>query len=112
MLADGESWSAIETVLGCSPAYIQRWKQRFEEHRLAGLFARHRGRRVDKRTPKLEAKILECTRRPPTDGSTHWSSRKLAAALGVNHMMVARVWKRGSDTTPFTEPPFEENLRS
>jgi transposase len=42
----------------------------------------------------LEAKILDWTRRPPSDGSTHWSSRKLAKALGVNHMMVARVWKR------------------
>jgi transposase len=94
MLAEGESWSAIERALGCSPTYIQRWKQRFEEHRLAGLFARHRGRRVEKRTPRLEAKILEWTRRPPSDGSTHWSSRKLASALRVNHMMVARVWKR------------------
>jgi len=94
MLADGESWSGIETALGCSSAYIQRWKARFEQQRLAGLFAQHRGRRVEKRTPKLEAKILEWTRRPPTDGSTHWSSRKLAKALGVNHMMVARVWKR------------------
>ena len=25
---------------------------------------------------------------------THWSSRKLAQALGINHMMVARVWRR------------------
>src|SRR6266404_5502968 len=94
MLADGESWSAIEEVLGCSSAYILRWKERFEEHRLAGMFARHRGRRVEKRTPKVEAKILEWTRRPPTDGSTHWSTRKLAKHLGVHHMMVARVWKR------------------
>lgn len=94
MLADGESWSAIVEELGCSSAYVLRWKQRFEEQRLAGMFARHRGRRVEKRTPKVEAKILEWTRRPPVDGSTHWSSRKLARALGVNHMMVARVWKR------------------
>jgi transposase len=94
MLAAAKPWSEIASVLGCSPAYIARWKQRFEQDRLAGLFARHRGRRVEKRTPKLEAKILHWTRRPPTDGSTHWSSRKLAKALGVNHMMVARVWKR------------------
>jgi transposase len=94
MLADGESWSGIAAALGCSSAYIQRWKARFEQQRLAGLFAQHRGRRVEKRTPKLEARILAWTRRPPTDGSTHWSSRKLATALGVNHMMVARVWKR------------------
>src|SRR5215831_7684377 len=94
MLADGESWLAIETALGCSSAYIQRWKKRFDDDRLAGLFARHRGRRLEKHTARLEAKILEWTRRRPTDGSTHWSSRKLGAALGVNHMMVARVWKR------------------
>jgi len=91
MLANGESWSEIETALGCSSAYIQRWKERFEQQRLAGLFAQHRGRCVEKRTPKLEARILAWTRRPPSDGSTHWSSRKLAKALGVNHMMVARV---------------------
>jgi transposase len=94
MLAAGESWSSIGTALGCNSGYIDRWKKRFDEQRLAGLFGRHRGRRVEKRTPKLEAKILEWTRRPPTDGSTHWSSRRLAKALGVNHMMVARVWKR------------------
>src|SRR5262245_49517516 len=82
MLAAGKPWSEIAAVLGCSPAYIARWKQRFEQDRLAGLFARHRGRRVEKRTPKLEAKILDWTRRAPTDGSTHWSSRKLAKALG------------------------------
>jgi transposase len=28
------------------------------------------------------------------DGSTHWSSRKLAERLGISHMMVARVWRR------------------
>jgi hypothetical protein len=49
---------------------------------------------VEKRTPALEAKILEWTRRPAADGSTHWSSRKLARHLGVSHMMVARVWRR------------------
>jgi transposase len=94
MLAEGEPWVSIQEVLGCSSAYIDRWSKRFRQQRLAGLFARHRGRRVEKRTPKLEAKILDWTRRPPNDGSTHWSSRRLAKALGVNHMMVARVWKR------------------
>jgi len=94
MLADGEAWAVIQDTLGCSSAYVARWKKRFEQERLAGLFARHRGRKVARRTPSLEAEILDWTRRPPTDGSTHWSSRKLAKALGVNHMMVARVWKR------------------
>jgi hypothetical protein len=96
MLAAGESWASIGETLGCSPDYIQRWKKRFERDRLAGLFTRHRGRAVETRTPKLEAKILDWTRRPPPDGSTHWSCRKLADHLGTSHMMVARVWSHGT----------------
>src|SRR6202165_2110363 len=94
MLSEGQSWSAIQQALGCSSAYIARWQARFAYQRLAGLFARHQGRPVSKRTPRLEARILAWTRRPPDDGSTHWSSRKLARTLGINHMMVARVWRR------------------
>src|SRR5277367_5040542 len=94
LLAEDKSYSAIRHVLGCNPNYISRWKGRFEAERLAGLYSHHPGRAVEKRTPALEAKILEWTRRPPPDGSTHWSSRKLARHLGISHMMVARVWQR------------------
>jgi transposase len=45
-------------------------------------------------TPQLEARILDITRRPPPDGATHWSTRKLGERLGVSHMMVARVWRK------------------
>ena len=59
------------------------------------MYARHKGRKVEKRTPRLEAKILNWTlNRKPRDGSTHWSTRKLAKELGTTHMMVARVWAR------------------
>jgi transposase len=44
-------------------------------------------------TPKLRARILSTTRKKPKDGSTHWSCRKLAAALGVSKDAVHRVWK-------------------
>jgi len=94
LLAEDKSYSAIRHVLGCNPNYISRWKGRFETERLAGLYSHYRGRAVEKRTPALEAKILEWTRRPPPDGSTHWSSRKLARQLGISQMMVARVWQR------------------
>jgi transposase len=94
LLAQGKSYLAIRQVLGCNPNYISRWKGRFEAERLAGLYSHHSGRAVEKRTPTLEAKILEWTRRPAADSSTHWSSRKLARHLGVSHMMVARVWRR------------------
>src|SRR5437867_5751952 len=94
MLADGQSFSTIRKTLGCNRSYISSWKRRFLEHGLAGLHSRHRGGKTEKRTPKLEARILSCTRKQPTDGSTHWSCRKLAEHVGTSHMMVARVWKR------------------
>ena len=78
LLAHGKSYLAIRQTLGCNPNYISRWKGRFETERLAGLYSHHRGRAVEKRTLALEAGILEWTRRPAPDGSTHWSSRKLA----------------------------------
>jgi len=94
MLSEGKSFAIIQQSLECNRSYITRWKQRFQQQGLAGLYARHQGRKVHKRTPKLEARILSWTRKPPLDGSTHWSSRKLARHLGVNQMMVVRVWKR------------------
>jgi len=46
-------------------------------------------------TPAVEARILEWSvKRKPADGSTHWSTRKLASQLGISHMMVARVWRK------------------
>src|ERR1700687_5308522 len=94
LLVQGKSYLTIRQQLGCNPNYISRWKGRFEAERLAGLYSRHSGRAVEKRTPALEAKILEWTRRPAADGSSHWRSRKLARHLGVSHMMVSRVWQR------------------
>ncbi len=62
--------------------------------RLAGLYSRHEGRKIKVLTPRMEARILAWTQKPPTDGSTHWSTRRLAKKLGVHHMMVARTWKK------------------
>lgn len=94
MLADGESWSRIQTALSCSPDYIGRWRRRFVSERLSGLYARHQGRKAEVLTPKMEARILAWTRKKPADGSTHWTTRKLAKQLGVHHMMIARTWQR------------------
>ena len=83
------------SALDLTPAERSRWKARFLEARLAGLFARHRGRAVVTRTPRLEAKVLNWTlNRKPKNGSTQWSTRKLAKELGVSRMTVARIWAR------------------
>ncbi len=94
MLAAGESFATITTTVGCYPDYVNRWKQRFEAERLAGLRAKYRGQPATIRTPAMEARILAKTRHRPPDGSTHWSTRKLAKVLGISHVLVARVWRR------------------
>ena len=94
MLDDGLSWQVISKQLPCSPDYINRWRRRFITERMGGLYARHRGRAPAKDEAQIEARILAWTQKRPPDGSTHWSSRKLAKLLGVSHMMVARVWAK------------------
>ncbi len=93
MLANRDSFTAITSTVGCYPDYINRWKQRFETERLAGLRAKCRGRPSSVRTPAMETRILSKTRQRPPDGSAHWSTRKLAKALGISHVLVARVWR-------------------
>jgi transposase len=61
---------------------------------MAGLYARHRGSEPAEDAAKLEARVLAWTQKAPSDGSTHWSTRKLGKALGVSHMMVARIWAK------------------
>jgi transposase len=94
LLAAGANWAQIRTQLSCGDSYIARWSRRFTAERLAGLYSRHCGQPTTVLTPKLEARILDLTRRGPQDGSTHWSTRRLAKMLGISHMMIARVWAR------------------
>jgi len=97
LLADGLTWAQIRDKLDCSDNYIARWSKRFAEDRLAGLFSRYAGRQRYKVTDRLEARVLAwTTKRKPADGSTHWSTRKLAAELGgdISHMTVARIWAK------------------
>ena len=113
-LADGASYATLTARLGWSSRTTATWKQRFLADRLDGLRSRHRGSKPRVLTPRLEARILNRTRQPPADGSTHWSTRKLAKALNLTHTMVATVWQRArlkphrlDRYTRSTDPEFE-----
>ena len=99
LLADGFSYDAIKAKLDTTAPTISRWKKRFLEHGLDGLETHRPGQPTPKLTPQLRAKILNATRRKPTDGSTHWSCRKLAKHLGISKDLVHRVW-READLKP------------
>mgnify|MGYP002349472101 CR=1 FL=1 len=93
-LADGKSWSQIETELHTSRPTIARWKQRFEEHGLLGLDARHKGSEPRRATPAVQARVLRQTVQKVPDGSTHWSFRKIATKIGLSKSTVQSIWQK------------------
>ena len=93
-LAEGQPQRTVAQQLRCSINTVRLWRERYAAEGLGGLYARHQGRQVKAESPALEARILDWTRRLPQDGSTHWSTRKLAGELGISHMRVARTWAK------------------
>ena len=94
--ADGERRVDIRTKLACNDGFVTRWTRAFELEGLAGLVSLHPGRAPERPVAKLEARVLNKTiKHKPSDGSTHWSSRKLAAELGdVSFSAVQRIWRK------------------
>src|SRR6202022_919883 len=93
LLAEGASFSTIKQRLQTTAPTIIRWKQRFLQDGLDGLDTFHPGQTASVLTPALRARILAATRTKPSDGSTHWRCRKLAAALHLSRDAVHGVWK-------------------
>jgi len=99
LLADGFSYQSVADKLDTSTPTVGKWKKRFLQQGLDGLETHRPGQPPYKLTARLRAKILNATRRRPTDGSTHWSCRKLAQTLGISKDLVHRVW-READLQP------------
>jgi transposase len=93
-LSEGKSYSLIETELNTSRPTIARWKRRFEEFGMKGLEPLHRGSKPRAATPAAQARVLRKTGQKPEDGSTHWSCRKMAGAVGLSKSTVQRIWSR------------------
>src|SRR3984893_8709153 len=115
MLAAGRPYSEISERLACTDRYISLWKERFKQERLVGLDSRYRGAEPRRGPPQREARIVELTRRGPTNGSTHWSSYRLAKELAISQSTVSRVWRqfglqphRSRSYMASDDPEFEE----
>lgn len=91
-LAEGRTYEEIKASLQTTAPTISRWKQRFEQNGLDGLDARHKGSRPSIADAAVQARIARKTQQKPADGSTHWTCRKMAAALGLSKSTVQRVW--------------------
>lgn len=91
-LAAGQSYRQIEVSLQTTAPTIARWKARFEQYGMAGLDPLHKGSQPRVANAAVQARIARKTQQKPSDGSTHWSCRKMAAALGLSKSTIQRVW--------------------
>ncbi len=96
-----------------------RWRTRFFKKRVDGITKDlPRGGRKPTTRSKVEGRIIRKTTQEKPAHATHWSTRTLAAELGVTQSMVQRVW-RANGLKPHlvktfkvsNDPRFEEKLR-
>ena len=110
--AEGAANTEIAERLDVSRPTVIAWRKRYLREGLAhGLADRPRRGRPQTVRRDRRAEILATTLAPPPEalGVTHWSSRLLAAELGVSHSTVARVWAE-HDLKPWQTETFKFSL--
>ena len=109
LAAEGVANSEIAERLGVSRPTVIAWRKRYVREGLTGGLA-DRPRRGRPQTVRRDrrAEILATTLTPPPEhlSVTHWSSRLLAADLGISHSTVARVWAE-HDLKPWQTETFK-----
>ncbi len=94
LAAAGLQNRAIARELGTNRLLVGKWRRRFVEKGLAGIEKdAPRGGRKPRVREAVSARIIEWTTRKKPSNATHWSTRTLAAELGVSRSMVNRVWR-------------------
>jgi len=91
--AAGEPVKSICRATGKSKPCVWRWQRRFAEEGVDGL-RRDKTRPPGRKplTAGLKAKVLAKTARETPANATHWSVRTMAAAFGISHTSVQRIW--------------------
>src|ERR1700674_682111 len=91
--ADGEQSKVVAARLAVDPDTVGKWRRRFAEHRLDGLWDEPRsGTPSTIEDSRIEAVIVRTLETKPPD-ATHWSSRAMARACGLSVSTVQRIWR-------------------
>ena len=117
LAADGLANAEIARRAGVSGPTVLAWRNRYEAGGMGALADLARSGR-----PPVydEVEVVVATLQPPPQklGVTHWSSRLLAAQLGISFATVARIWRKWDlqpwriETFKFsTDPELEAKIR-
>jgi len=117
LAAAGVPVGDIVERVGVSKPTVIAWKKRYTADGLGGLDDRPKSGRP-KQVDEIE--VVTATLGPPPErlGITHWSSRLLAAELGISHVWVSKIWRKWGlqpwrvETFKFsTDPELEVKIR-
>jgi transposase len=91
--ARGGSNTEVAEELGVERGTVAKWRSRFVADRLDGLLDEPRPGRprtiTDEQVEAVITKTLETTPK----NATHWSTRSMAAELGLTQSAVSRIWR-------------------
>ena len=89
---EGLREAEVAKTLGVSITTVSTWSRRFELEGLEGLRDRPgRGRKAWLPAEKVRQVITQVVQ--PPKGKKKWSTRSMAAAVGMSHQSVHRIWK-------------------
>jgi transposase len=117
--AEGTTNQQIAAKLGCNQVTVGKWRNRFAVKRLDGLLDEPRPGQPRKITDEVVEQVIVATlEESPPDGSTQWSTRSMAAKVGLNQTAVSRIWRtfglkphRIEDFKLSTDPQFIDKVR-
>ncbi len=91
LAADGMQNQDIAQQLGVGRIQVSRWRDRYAQSGLAGI-----ERDLPRAGPPTKvnvARLVELTTQTQPEAATHWSTRTMAAQLGVSAASVSRHWR-------------------
>ena len=93
LAADGWPNDAISASVGLSRYTVGKWRQRFLDHGIEGLYDEWRPGRPRTIKDEQVAEVVFKTLQSKPQDETHWSVRTMARECGVSKDAVHRIWK-------------------
>ena len=116
---EGVANDEIGRRCGVDSDAVRRWRSRFVSEGTEGVgrIAKGRGRKPSLPAGTVEEVLRLTHKERPADGSTHWSTRTMAARVGIGKDSVAKIWA-DHNLKPWkvetfkvsNDPRFEEKL--
>lgn len=93
--AEGCSLERVSAGSGLSQQNCSKWRKRFMRDRLEGLKDAPRSGRPRRIRPEEKVRVMALACQSPPDGSTRWTTRRLAKAVGLGKTTVHRILSEG-----------------